>query len=92
LPGAVAAAPVLVTTVAVAAGTVVVATLTLRLRPLEAAPAAQAPVHTAMTTMVTQIPMQQSGTRTAMTIPPITAPEIAFPRSVKSACKTNDER
>ena len=66
--------PVLVTTVAVVAGMVVVAaTLRLRLRDDEA-PAAQAPVHTAMTMMVTQMPMQQSGTTTApMTIPAITA-------------------
>ena len=73
-----------VTTVAVAAaGAVVVATLTLRLRPDEAAPSAQAPVHTAMTMMVTQIPMQQSGTTTAMTIPAITAPLMALLKSVK---------
>jgi hypothetical protein len=57
--------------VAEAEGTVVVV-VTLR-RPREAAPAAQAPVHTAMTMMVMQIPMQQSGTTTAMTIPTITA-------------------
>ena len=63
-------APVLVTTVAVAAGT---ATFCLRLCDDEA-PAAQAPVHTAMITTVTQIPMQQSGTTTAVTIPAITAP------------------
>ena len=63
----------LVTTVAVAEGTaVVVVTLRRRLRD-DAAPAAQTPVHTAMTMMVTQIPMQQSGTRTARTIPTITA-------------------
>ena len=69
----VAAAPVPVTTVAVAAGMVVkVLTLRLRLRD-EEAPAAQAPVHTTMITMVTQIPIQHSGTRTAMTIPAIAA-------------------
>ena len=66
--------------VAVAAGMVVVAAAALRLRPRdEAAPVAQAPVHTTMITMVTQIPMQQSGTRTAMTIPTIAAvakPEV----------------
>ena len=74
--------PVVVTTAA--AGVVVAATLILRRRPRDdAAPAAQAPVHTAMTTIVTQIPMQQSGTTTAMTIPAITAPAMAFPRSVK---------
>ena len=72
--------PVLVTTVAAVAGTVVVA-VTLRLRPRdEAAPAAQAPVHTAMTMIVTQIPMQQSGTTTAMTIPTITA--VAKPEEI----------
>ena len=63
----------LVTTAAVAEG-MAVAAATLRRRPRDdAAPAAQAPVHTAMTMMVTQIPMQQSGTTTAMTIPTITA-------------------
>ena len=62
----------LVTTVAVAEGTAVVV-VTLRRRRDDAAPAAQAPVHTAMTMMVTQIPMQQSGTTTATTIPTITA-------------------
>ena len=67
----VAAASVLVT---VAAGTVVtVLMLCLRLRD-EEAPAVQAPVQTAMITTVTQIPTQHSGTRTAMTIPAITAP------------------
>ena len=65
----------LVTTVAVAAGTVDVEMFCLRLRDDEA-PAAQAPVHTAMTTTVTQIPIQQSGTRTAMTIPAIAALEM----------------
>ena len=69
----VAAAPVLVATVA--AGTVVAAALTLRWRLRDdEAPAAQAPVHTAMTMIVTQIPIQHSGTTTAMTIPAITAP------------------
>ena len=62
-------APVLVTSVA--AGMVVMATFDLRLRDDEVA--AQAPVHTAMTATVTQIPTQQSGTRTAMTIPEISA-------------------
>ena len=62
----------LVTTVAVAEGTAVVV-VTLRRRRDDAAPAAQAPVHTAMTMMVMQIPMQQSGTTAAMTIPMITA-------------------
>ena len=64
-------APVLVTTVAVAAGMVAMATFDLRLRDDEVA--AQAPVHTAMTTTVTQIPTKQSGTRTPTTIPIITA-------------------
>ena len=70
----------LVTTAAVA-----VAAVTLRRRPRDdAAPAAQAPVHTAMTMMVTQIPMQQSGTTTAMTIPTITAVEKAEPEGRKT--------
>ena len=63
----------LVTTAAVAEGTAVVVVTLCRPRRDDAAPAAQAPVHTAMTMMVTQIPMQQSGTITAMTIPTITA-------------------
>ena len=77
-----------VTTVAVATGggivaTAAAATLMLRRRPRDVAPAAraQAPVHTAMTMMVTQIPMQQSGMRTAMTIPAITALVMALVRS-----------
>ena len=83
----------LVTTVAVATGGGIVAaaaaTLTLRRRLRDdAAPAAQAPVHTAMTMMVTQIPMQQSGTRTAMTIPAISALEMAL---VRSANKINEK-
>ena len=64
-------AKVLVTSVAVAAGVVVMATFDIRLRDDEVA--LQAPVHTAMTATMTQIPTQQSGTRTAMTIPAITA-------------------
>ena len=66
----------LVTKVEVAAaGTVVAvaATLCLRLRD-DAAPAAQALVHTTMTMTVTQIPMQQSGT-TAMAISAISTLE-----------------
>ena len=81
----------LVTTVAVAAGTVVVAMLTLRLRPRdEEAPAAQAPVHTAMITMVTQIPIQHSGTRTAMTIPAITAPVMLEVIVLEKSAKYNN--
>ena len=63
----------LVTMAAVVEGTAVVVVTLRRPRRDDAAPAAQAPVHTAMTMMVTQIPMQQSGTTTAMTIPTITA-------------------
>ena len=75
--------PVLVTTVAVAvaAGMVVMAMFDLRLRDDEVA--AQAPVHTAMTTTVIQIPIKQSGTRTAMTIPAITALVTPEVKSVK---------
>ena len=73
------AVPVLVATVvAVVADVVVLVCLRLR----DDAPAAQAPVQTAMTTMVTQIPMQQSGTTTAMTIPAITAPARTLPPMV----------
>ena len=66
-------APVLVTSVAVAvaAGVVVMATFDIRLRDDEVS--LKAPEHTAMTATVTQIPTQQSGTRTAMTIPDISA-------------------
>ena len=65
--------------VVVAAGAVVAATLTLRWRLRDdEAPAAQAPVHTAMMMIVTQIPIQHSGTTTAMTIPAITAPVIVL--------------
>ena len=86
------AAPVLVTTVAVAAGTVVVATLTLRERLRDEAPAAQAPVQTAMTTMVMQIPMQHSGTTTAMTIPAITALVMPVVKSAKQMLKLGQLR
>ena len=67
------------TSVAVAVGTgggtvVVMVMLCLRYRLRnDAVPVAQAPVHTAITTMVMQIPTRQSGTRTAMTIPAIAA-------------------
>ena len=69
----------------------IAAALTLRRRRPrrdDAAPAAQAPVHTAMTMMVTQIPIQQRGTRTAMTIPAITALLMAL---VRSANKINEK-
>jgi Flp pilus assembly protein protease CpaA len=74
---------VLVTTVAVAvaAGMVVMAIFGLRLRDEEAA--AQAPVHTAMTTMAMKIPIKQSGTRTPMTIPATAALVIPEVKSVK---------
>jgi Flp pilus assembly protein protease CpaA len=78
-------APVLVTTVAVAvaAGMVVMAMFCLRLRDEEAA--AQAPVHTAMTTTVMKIPIKQSGTRTPMTIPTTAALVILEEKSVKKS-------
>ena len=61
------------------------AALTLRRRPRrdDAAPAAQAPVHTAMTMMVIQTPMQQSGTITARTIPMITPAERKSAKQMK---------
>lgn len=76
-------APVLVTTVAAATGTVVVVTFCLRLRDDEA-PAVQAPVHTAMTATVIQVPMQQSGMTTVMTITAIAALVIVKPVDITS--------
>ena len=73
-------APVLVTTVAVAAGMVAMGMFDLRL--CDDKVAAQTPVHTAMTTTVTQIPTKQSGTRTPMTITTITA-LVALVKPVK---------
>jgi hypothetical protein len=76
-------ASVLVTTSAVAVwaaggGTVVMTMVCLRYRRLrnDAIPAAQAPVHTAMTTMVILTPTRQSSTSTAMIILAIAALEI----------------
>ena len=67
----VAVAVAAVAAVAVAAGMVGMATFDIRLRDDEVS--LKAPEHTAMTATVTQIPTQQSGTRTAMTIPEISA-------------------
>ena len=63
-------------------GVIAVLMFCLRLRD-EVVPVAKAPVHMAMTTTVTQIPMQQSGITTAIEILVITALERPEEKSIK---------